>query len=153
MTNIIDFTKQRGKFYFGTLNNWNEVDAHIYLFCTTHSNEVPEGSILVDELAPSIELLLQKKAWLDKGIFEKKYDEFKKAYIEDSESSAGYQKALDRIKKLAEDGKEIVLFDDCGLGDYCHLSILKDIIKKEGYRVCEIKGKKKIADPYSSIRW
>lgn len=153
MNNIINFTKKRGKLYFGNENNWNDVDAHIYLFCTTHSNKVPEGSIQVEELAPSIELLLQKKAWLDKGIFNQKYDEFKKMYIKETKNRDDFQKALNRIKKLAEDGKEIVLFDDCGLGEYCHLNILKDIIKKEGYRVCEIKGLKKTDDPYSLMRW
>ena len=153
MSNIIDFAKKRGKIYFGTINNWNEIDAHIYLFCTTHSKEVPEGSIVVEELAPSIELLLQKKAWLDKGLFDQRYDKFKEMYIKETENREDFQKALIRIKKLAEDGKEIVLFDDCGLGEYCHLNILKDIMKKEGYRVGEIKGIKKSEDPYSLIRW
>lgn len=153
MSNIIDFNLKRGKFYFGTFENYYEVDAQLYIFATTHSNTIPDGTLLVEQLAPSLDLLIQKKAWLDKGIFEEKFDKFREMYLEEIYNRSDYQKAMNRIMELAREGKKIVLFDNCNLGELCHLNILKEELNKKGYKVEDIKKKATTDDPLSQIRW
>lgn len=150
---LIDFNIKRGKFYFGTFENYSNVDADLYIFATPYSNTIPDGTILVEQLAPSIDLSLQKKAWLDKGLFREKYEEFKEMYIKEINEREDYKKALNRIIELAKEGKKIVLFDNCSLGEFCHLNILKEILKNEGYRVQDIKNTSRPIDPLSMMRW
>lgn len=138
--NILNFYDKRGKVYFGNINNFDSVDAYIYLFCTTYSHNVPEGTLLTPELAPSFDLLLQKKAWLDKGVFEKCFEEFKYKYIEEMNRREDYVRAIEKIEEYIRAGKKVVLFDDCNLDKYCHLQILKDYLKNKGYRVENIRN-------------
>lgn len=153
MKKVINFSLQKGKFYFGNINNYYNVDADIYLFCTTESPSIPDGTILVEQLAPSLDLYIQKKAWMDKGMLSDKYDEFKDLYLSEMNEREDYQKALNRIMEMAREGKSIVLFDDCDNNKYCHLNILKDELSNKGYRVDTIKDSNKSYDPLSHIRW
>jgi uncharacterized protein YeaO (DUF488 family) len=153
MGKLISFENLKGKMFFGTIDNYDEIDAHLYLFCTTHSSNVPDGSILVEQLAPSIDLLYLKKAWLDKGIFTEKYNEFKEQYLQELESREECQKAVQVVMDRIREGKDIVLFDDCNLGKYCHLFILKDYFAKKGFRVEAINMKGLNNNPLSAIRW
>ena len=153
MDNLIDLNIKRGKFYFGTFENYSDIDANLYIFATTHSNTIPDGTILVEQLAPSLDLLIQKKAWLDKGIFTDKYELFKEMYIKEMYEREDYQKAMNRIMEMTREGKKIVLFDDCYLGTFCHLNILKEELKNKGYRVEDIKKTSKTTDPLSMLRW
>ncbi|MBO8160649.1 MAG: hypothetical protein H0Z24_03350 [Thermosipho sp. (in: Bacteria)] len=132
---MVKLARRRGKIYIGTIENYHLADAHINLFCTTYSPNIPEDAIYADQLAPSFELFLKKKAWLDDKVFKLNYHIFKNEYLEEIKNRRDFRRGLDELEYNIAKGKRIVLFDNCKLGSYCHLFILKDVLKKEGYKV------------------
>ena len=153
MGRLLNFENLKGKLYFGTIDNFNEIDAHLYLLCTTHSSDVPDGCILVEQLAPSLDLLYLKKAWLEKNVFSEKFSEFKKLYLAEIESRVDFQKAINVVIDRIREGKDIVLFDDCNLGKYCHLTILKSYFIERGFRAETINMNRINNNPLPAIRW
>lgn len=140
MNNIINLADRRGKIFIGTIDNYDTIDANLYLFCTTYSNTVPDGTILVDQLAPSFNLFLEKRAWIEKNVLADKFVDFQEKYLSEMHTRDDYILALDKIREFIREGKNIVLFDNCNLGNLCHLHILKDVLIKEGFRVEVIGG-------------
>lgn len=138
MGKVIDFNikrKKKGKIYIATHKNYFYIDADLYLLCTTYTDKVPDGTLLVEELSPSFKLYLIKKALLKKRQFVNRYNEFVSAYRKEIASRKDYIKALERLTSFIEDGKKVVLFDDCNLKEYCHLNILGQELIEMGYKV------------------
>ena len=81
------------------------------------------------------QLFLMKKALLEKKQLSDRFDEFALAYKKEIHSRKDFDKALSRLEYMVEDGKKIVLFDDCNLKQYCHLNILGQELIKLGYKV------------------
>ena|SRR5690554_1235845 len=136
MGKVIQFNKKRGKIYITSIEHIYDTPGDLFLFCTTYSNNVPEGTYIVEQLSPSFDLLFKKKVWLDKGIFKSGFEEYRKLYLEELKQRIDTKEYLEKLEHLIAEGKEIVLFDNCYLKEYCHLNILKDfLINKHGFRV------------------
>jgi len=135
MSKVIDLSSKRGKIYIADIDNYNEIEADLYIYCTTYATDVPQGTIHADQLAPSYELYIQKNTWIDKGVFRDRISDFKDRYMQEITTREDYSNAIERLRELLSKGLDIVLFDDCYLGDYCHLQVLKEYLKEIGFRV------------------
>jgi len=135
MCKVINLSTKRGKIYIADIETFNEIDADLYIYATTYATDIPEGTVHVEQFAPSYDLFIQKNAWIDKGVFKNRFQEFVERYIKEINQRKETQKALNRLEELIGKGLDIVLFDDCYLYEYCHLQVFKKVLKERGFRV------------------
>lgn len=140
MNNLIDFSIKRGKVYIGNCYNFDTVDADLYIYCASCESNSPEGTLLLEDIAPSYELLVQIYSWIKTGILESKKDAIEKLYLDELNNREDCQLALSRLKDFITKGKKIVLFDNPYANcDFSHLYILQRYLSEIGIRVKYIK--------------
>lgn len=138
MNNVINLFDKKGKIYIRNIHNYQDVKANLYVLCSTYSSEIPEGVIHSDELAPSFSLFLKKKAWIEKGEFKNRFIEFKELYLKELEDKKDFDKAINKLRSLVNRNKNVVLFDDCNLGSFCHINILGEYLSENGFNVVSL---------------
>lgn len=138
MNKIINLSDKRGKIYICDINNYQDIKANLYVLCTTYTSEIPEGVISSDELAPSFSLFLKKKAWIEKGEFRDRFMEFRELYLKELDNKKDFHMAINKLRSLVNKNKNIVLFDDCNLGIFCHLNILGEYLSANGFNIVSI---------------
>jgi hypothetical protein len=144
MIKVIDFAtnlSKKGNIFIGSKDNYFFIDADLYYLCTTYANNVPEGTVLKQELSPSFKLFLEKQALLNDNIFVQRYSYFASAYISEINTRSDCIQAICELESLLKQGKKIVLFDDCCLKEYCHLNILGRVLINKGFKVEFLNGK------------
>lgn len=131
MGKVIEFRRKYKGIFITSIEYIYDVPGDVFLFCTTYSKDAPDGTYIAKELSPSFNLLFKKKMWLDKGIFRDRFDEYRKLYLEELKQREDTREYIEKLKGIIEEGKEVVLFDNCYLKKYCHLNILKQYLEKE----------------------
>ena len=152
MNNVIELSKKRGKIYLADIDTFDDIEADLYIYCTTYADNVPNGSIHAEQLAPSYELFIEKSAWIDKGMYKDRFEDFRILYKRELTTRKDSIRGIIQLKDFISSGMNIVLFDDCSLGNLCHLQVLKDYLKESGFRVFSYKNRYFLSSKNSARR-
>lgn len=140
MSKIIDLQKKKGTIYVGNIHNYDLIDADLYYYCdyivSDDSSQCPEGCFPLNGIAPSWELMLQIKAWIDNCLLDNNIAKIRDLYIDEIKERNDAKECLDIINGKIYKGNTIVIFDNCYHKSYFSpLHILKDYLLTLGYQV------------------
>lgn len=105
------------------------VKADIKLQVTRSNKNILPGWIHVPQLSPSWQLFNKVMDWKMQLIWNKKWDEYKELFLKEM-ARLEPQRYLKHMALRIKEGKTIALACYCPDNEYCHRSLVKEIVER-----------------------